>query len=171
MRDRAEYASRRRLEQAPQLFLGATANPFVPPYAERVDNLQRKIDAGAQFIQTQFCFDLKLLEAFMREVRARGLHRRAAIIVGVGTLASAKALRWMAEHVPGVHVPETLTARIAAAPDQAREGQYACIETIHALRRIEGVAGVHLMGHRNEAALAQIIVDAGLRMPAAMQAA
>ena len=163
MSERGEYASGRKLEQAPRLFLGATANPFVPPYADRVANLERKIDAGARFIQTQFCFDLGLIEDFMREVRARGLHERAAIIVGVGTLASAKALRWMAEHVPGVHVPQAVTERIAAAADQKAEGQRVAIETIHALRRIEGVAGVHLMGHKNEAALAQIIAESGLR--------
>ncbi|HYD74508.1 methylenetetrahydrofolate reductase C-terminal domain-containing protein [Ramlibacter sp.] len=163
MRDRAEYASGRKLEQAPRLFLGATANPFVPPYAERVANLERKIDAGAQFIQTQFCFDLAMLEDFMRAVRARGLHRRAAILVGVGTLSSAKALRWMADNVPGVHVPAAVTDRIAAAADPQAEGRRICVETIHALRRIEGVAGVHLMGHRNEEQLARIIVEAGLR--------
>ena len=163
MSERGEYASGRKLEQAPRLFLGATANPFVPPYADRVANLERKIDAGARFIQTQFCFDLGLIEDFMREVRARGLHERAAIIVGVGTLGSAKALRWMAEHVPGVHVPQAVTERIAAAADQKAEGRRVAIETIHALRRIEGVAGVHLMGHKNEAALAQIIAESGLR--------
>ena len=163
MSERGEYASGRKLEQAPRLFLGATANPFVPPYADRVANLERKIDAGARFIQTQFCFDLGLIEHFMREVRARGLHERAAIIVGVGTLGSAKALRWMAEHVPGVHVPQAVTERIAAAADQKAEGRRVAIETIHALRRIEGVAGVHLMGHKNEAALAQIIAESGLR--------
>jgi methylenetetrahydrofolate reductase (NADPH) len=163
MRDRGEYASGRKLEQAPRLFLGATANPFVAPYAERVANLERKIDAGAQFIQTQFCFDLPLLEEFMAAVRARGLHQRAAIIVGVGTLSSAKALRWMARNVPGVHVPEPVIERIAAAADPQAEGRRFCVEMIHALRRTEGVAGVHLMGHRNEGTLAQIIVDAGLR--------
>lgn len=167
MRDRAEYASGRKLDEAPRLFLGATANPFVAPYAERVANLERKIDAGAQFIQTQFCFDLALLEDFMRAVRARGLHERAAVIVGVGTLSSAKALRWMAEHVPGVHVPAGVISRIEAAADQKAEGRRICIETIHALRQVEGVAGVHLMGHRNEGTLAQVIVESGLRRPAA----
>jgi 5,10-methylenetetrahydrofolate reductase len=167
MRDRGEYASGRKLDQAPALFLGATANPFVPPHAERIANLERKVDAGAQFIQTQFCFDLERLEAFMDAVRRRGLHERAAILVGVGTLGSAKALRWMAEHVPGVHVPSALTDRIAAADDQRAEGRRVCVETIQALRRIEGVAGVHLMGHRNEAVLARAIVEAGLRAPAA----
>ncbi len=166
MRDRAEYASGRRLERAPRLFLGATANPFVPPFDDRVANLERKIDAGAQFVQTQFCFDLERLVDFMHAVRARGLHRRAAIIVGVGTLASAKALRWMREHVPGVHVPDDHIARIATAADPRAEGIRACVETIGALRRIEGVSGVHLMGHRNDAALAEIIVAAELRRSA-----
>ncbi|WP_347558866.1 methylenetetrahydrofolate reductase C-terminal domain-containing protein [Robbsia sp. KACC 23696] len=163
MRDDATYASGRTLERAPRLFLGATANPFVPPFVERVANLERKVDAGAQFIQTQFCFDLDLLAAFMEVVRARGLHERAAIIVGVGVLSTAKALRWMADHVPGVHIPMAVTDRIAAASDQRLEGKRFCIETIKRIRNIEGVAGVHLMGYRNEAVLAQIIVEAGLR--------
>ena len=77
----------------------------------------------------------------------------------------------MAAHVPGVHVPEAVTARIAAAEDQRAEGRRVCVETIRALRGIEGVAGVHLMGHKNEAALARIIVEAGLREPASWQAA
>ena len=103
------------------------------------------------------------LQAFMDAVRARGLHRRAAIVVGVGTLPSARALRWMADHVPGVHVPLAVTERIAAAADPRAEGCRMAVETIHALRAVEGVAGVHLMGHKNEAALARIIVEAGLR--------
>ena len=162
MCDEGRFASGRPLETAPQLFIGATANPFVPPYADRVANLEKKIVAGARFIQTQFCFDLKLLEDFMREVRRRELHRRAHLIVGVGTLGSARALAWMAAHVPGVHVPPGLIERIAAAADQQREGKRACIELIQAMRQIEGVAGVHVMGHRNEQVLAQTIVEAGL---------
>jgi 5,10-methylenetetrahydrofolate reductase len=166
MRDEGRFASGRALERAPQLFLGATANPFVPPYAARVDNLERKVDAGARFIQTQFCFDLARLDDFMAAVRTRGLHERAHILVGVGMLSSARALRWMAEHVPGVHVPEAVTRRIGAAADPVAEGVRWCVETVTALRSIEGVAGVHLMGHRNEATLARVIVQAGLRKAA-----
>jgi len=169
--ERGEYASGRKLEKAPRLFIGATANPFVPPYAERVLNLRKKIDAGARFIQTQFCFDVGRLEAFMREVRARGLHERASIIVGVGTLGSAKALRWMADHVPGIQVPEALLARIARADDQKAEAARACVQMIGEIAAIEGVAGVHLMGYRNEDVLAQIIVESGLRQPAALRTA
>jgi methylenetetrahydrofolate reductase (NADH) len=169
MVERSAFASGRKLEVAPNLFLGATANPFVPPYGDRVANLELKIAAGARFIQTQFCFDPKLLAEFMREVRTRELHKRATIIVGVGTLASAKALRWMAEHVPGVRVPDRVIERIACASDQRAEAKRVLIETIHAVAEIEGVGGVHLMGHKNERLLAETIVEAGLRQPQAAE--
>jgi 5,10-methylenetetrahydrofolate reductase len=167
MRDQGIYASGRPLERPPNLFLGATANPFVPPHRQRVANLQAKIDAGAQFIQTQFCFDLALLENFMREVRARELHKRAHIIVGVGTLGTARALRWLVQHVPGVHIPEAILRRIGAAEDQKSEGKRVCVEMIRALAQIEGVSGVHLMGHRNEDLLAEVILASGVRQPVA----
>jgi methylenetetrahydrofolate reductase (NADPH) len=163
LRDEGRFASGRALEASPNLFLGAVANPFAPPYAERVANLEKKVNAGAQFIQTQFCFDLELLENFMREVRARELHRRCRILVGAGITRSAKGLHWMAEHVPGVHVPERILRRVAGAADQAAEGKEVLLEIIAALRNIEGVGGVHLMGHKNEGMLAEAIAESGLR--------
>ena len=101
----------------------------------------------------------------MAAVRARGLHRRARILVGVGTLSNARALRWMARHVPGVHIPESVLERINAAADQKAEARRVCLETITAVQTIDGVAGVHLMGHNNDDVLAGIIVEAGLRAP------
>ena len=165
MRDRAAFASGRKIEVPPDLFVGATCNPFAPPFEARVDNLERKIAAGAQFIQTQFCFDVGLMEQFMAKVRERGLHRRATIIVGAGMLPTAKGLAWMAHHVPGVHVPEALIARIAAATDQRGEGIAAAAEIIVRLSQIDGVGGFHLMGHRNERMLAEIIERAGITPP------
>ena len=163
MRDRGTFASGRKLDVAPNLFLGATANPFVPPFRDRIGNLERKIDAGAQFIQTQFCFDVPMLADFMAEVRARGLHRRCAIIVGAGTLSSAKSLHRMAQHVPGVHIPESVLARVASAADQKAEAKTILVETIRAIGEIDGVAGVHLMGYRNDEMLAEAIEQSGIR--------
>ncbi len=165
MVEHGTFASGRKLDVAPNLLLGATANPFMPPFADRVANLELKINAGARFIQTQFCFDPDLLKQFMREVRERELHKRAIIIIGVGTLSSAKSLRWMAHHVPGVHIPERVIARIAGAADQRAEAKRILIETIHAVTEIEGVGGVHLMSHKHERLLAETIVEAGLRRP------
>jgi 5,10-methylenetetrahydrofolate reductase len=171
MCDQGEYASGRQLETPPDLFIGATANPFVPPYEDRIANLEKKIVAGARFIQTQFCFDLGLFEQFMSEIRQRELHKRAHIIVGVGTLSSAKALKWMANHVPGVHVPDELLARVGGAADQKAAAKTACIEIIRNLASIEGVAGVHVMGHRNEDVLAEIITESELRSQPRLQTA
>ena len=162
LRDQGAYASGRKLSTRPNLFLGATANPFAPPYEERVINLEKKIDAGAQFVQTQFCFDLELLEKFMKAVRARGLDARCRILVGLGPLSSVRTARWLSAHVPGVHVPQTLIRRLEQASDAKQEGIRICIETILALREIKGITGVHLMGHKNEQLLAEIIRESGL---------
>jgi 5,10-methylenetetrahydrofolate reductase len=161
MRDRGEYASGRRLSSIPNLFLGSTISPFVPTLESRLVNLEKKIEAGAQFIQTQFCFDLEMFKKFMVEVRARGLEQRCRILVGVGPLASVRVARWLNGNVPGVVIPDGVIRRIEQANDPKMEGKKICIETIQALREIAGVAGVHLMGHRNEHVLAEIIVESG----------
>ena len=167
MRDQGRYASGRKLISQPDLFLGATTNPFVPSFEQRVLNLEQKVAAGAQFVQTQFCFDLALMEKFMHEVRAQGLEKRCHILVGVGPLPSARTAKWLNGSVPGVHIPPTLIRRLELAEDHKREGVRICIETIKALKQMSGVKGVHLMGHKNETVLAEIIEETGLaRRPA-----
>ena len=163
MRDGGTYASGRKLAARPNLFLGATANPFAPPYEERVDNLERKLAAGAQFIQSQYCLDVPRLEAFLARVCSRGLEGRFHLIVGTGPLVSARLARWMIEHVPGVHIPEALVRRLEQAADPVREGVRLCVETIQQLRTLRGVAGVHLIAHRREHLIAEIIDRASLR--------
>lgn len=162
MCEQGQFASGRRLTTAPDLFLGATVNPFVPPGEQRLANLEQKVAAGARFIQTQFCFDVPAFAEFMAAVRRRGLHEQAFILAGAGTLGSARALRWMVANVPGVQVPEGLLRRIEAAADEPAELKRVCIETVRELAVIDGVAGIHLMGHRNESVLAEIIVESGL---------
>jgi 5,10-methylenetetrahydrofolate reductase len=163
MRDSGTYASGRKLAARPNLFLGASANPFAPPYEERVYNLERKLAAGAQFIQSQYCLDVPRLEAFLARVRDRGLEGRFQLIVGTGPLVSARLARWMVEHVPGVHIPERLVRRLEQAADPVREGVRICLETIERLRALRGVAGVHLIAHRREPLIAEIIDRASLR--------
>ena len=143
----------------------------MPPYRDRIANLEKKIDAGAQFIQTQFCFDVPMLADFMNEVRARELHKRCAIIIGVGTLSSAKSLRRMVQHVPGVHIPESVLQRVGGANNQKAEAKVVLVETIRAASEIEGVAGVHLMGYRNDEMLAEAIAESGVRRSVSTRAA
>jgi 5,10-methylenetetrahydrofolate reductase len=73
-----------------------------------------------------------------------------------------RTARWLRNNVPGVHIPEELILRLEQAKNQKREGIKICLETIQALREVKGVAGVHLMGHKNEDILANIIIESGL---------
>lgn len=162
LRDESRFLSGRELTTPPNLFIGAAANPFVPPRQFRVDRLAKKIDAGAQFVQTQYCFDVARLEEYMSQVRDRGLHERCHILVGVGPLTSARGASWIRDNVPGVHIPDTVIKRLAGADRQKLEGRRLCMELIQEIREIEGVAGVHVMAYRQEEALAEIIDASGV---------
>ena len=164
LRDEGRFLNGRALDAAPRLFLGAAENPFAPPLDFRPLRLQKKIEAGANFIQTQFCFDVPQLQHFMKAVRDLGLHERAFILVGVGPLRSARSAEWMRTHVPGVVIPEQLVRRLAALPEarQREEGKRICVEIITQVREIDGVRGVHVMAYHNEELAAEIIAEAGL---------
>lgn len=162
MRDEAQFLSGRAITTPPPMFIGAAANPFAPPYEYRPLRLAKKIEAGAQFIQTQYCFDLPLFEAYMKRVRDLGLHERCFILAGVGPLVSARAARRIRELVPGVHIPDSVIARLEGADDPREEGKKICIEMIQALREIEGVAGVHVMAYRQEKTVKEIVLRSGV---------
>jgi 5,10-methylenetetrahydrofolate reductase len=156
------YLSGRAIVSPPRLFLGGADNPFAPPFDARPVRLAKKIAAGARFVQTQYCFDVELFERYMRSVRAQGLHQRCYILVGVGPLASARSAQWLRKRVPGVHIPDALIERLERAADPKAEGVAICVETIQRLRAVEGVAGVHIMAHKHEGLVREIVARAGL---------
>jgi 5,10-methylenetetrahydrofolate reductase len=162
MRDEGRFLSGRKLTTPPRVFLGAAENPFAPPYDFRVIRLAKKIAAGAQFVQTQYCFDAPMLKSFMAKARDMGLDKKCFILVGVGPLASAKTARWMRAHVAGVHIPDPVIARLERAADQKREGKRICIEMIQQLHDEPGVAGVHVMAYRQEEYVAEIVHESGV---------
>jgi methylenetetrahydrofolate reductase (NADPH) len=157
LRDDHHFQSGRKITFAPRVFLGAAENPSGLPHDWRALRLAKKVAAGAQFIQTQYCYDLALLQGFMDQVEALGLLDKVFILVGVGPLRSAKTAEWMRRNVPGMHVPDRLIARLAGAKDQAREGREICIELIQAIRAMRGVHGVHIMAYRQEESVAEIV--------------
>ena len=162
LRDDGLYRSGRKLKGRPRLFLGAVENPFVPPLDLRPLRLGRKVAAGARFVQTQFCFDVPMLERYMAAVRAENLHQHCAILVGVGPLASMRTALWMRAHVPGIHIPDEVIARLAQAKDPQAEGVRQCVELIRQVRNIEGVAGIHLMAPKKEHLIAEIVAESGV---------
>lgn len=164
MRDKGMFLSGRKLDVPPRFFLGAACNPFVPPYDWRPARLAKKIEAGADFIQTQYCFDVARFRRFMQQVRDLGLHERAYILVGVGPLRSERAAEFMRTRVPGVVIPDEIVGRLRKTPPEKKreEGKRICIEIIQQVREIEGVAGVHVMAYRQEELVAEIIEETGL---------
>jgi len=162
LRDEQRFLSGRRLTDPPNALLGAAENPFAPPLQWRADRLAKKVAAGAQFIQTQYCFDVELLRVFMRRVEDLGMAGKLFIIVGVGPLRSAKAAIWMREHVPGLHIPDHIIDRLSGAADGAREGRQICIDICQEIRTIPSVSGIHIMAYRQEESVAEIVERSGV---------
>jgi len=162
MRDESHFFSGRKITEPPRIFLGAAANPFVADVDFRVNRLAKKITAGAQFIQTQYCFDVELFKAFMQCVGDKGLDEKVFIMVGVGPLASARAATWIRNNVPGVHIPDKVIKRLSGAENQKQEGINLCIDLVQEIKEIAGVSGVHIMAYRQEEAVAEIIGRSGV---------
>lgn len=164
LRDKSAFLSGRELKVAPKLFIGGAANPFAPPYSVRPRRLAKKVQAGADFIQTQYCFDVPRFKEFMAQVRDMGLHEKVYILVGVGPLRSAKGAMWMRNNVPGVWIPDEIIDRLKKTPKQQQkaEGIRICEEIIEQVREIEGVSGIHLMAYRMEEVVPDILRNVGL---------
>jgi methylenetetrahydrofolate reductase (NADPH) len=149
--------------KAPRMYIGGAANPFADPFEFRVVRLEKKVNAGVDFIQTQCIYDMDRFGRWMGMVRDRGLHRRCRILAGVTPLKSLGMAKYMRDSVAGVIVPESYVDRMAKAKDPKTEGIAICVEQIQQLRRIEGVAGIHLMAIEWEEKVAEIVAKAGLR--------
>jgi methylenetetrahydrofolate reductase (NADPH) len=145
MGSRGELPSGRRIEPPPEFFIGGADVPQDPGPDWSPKGLLGKADAGAGFVQTQFCFDLDIARRYVGRLRDEGLTERLGVIIGVGPVRSAKSARWMNENLFGVRVPEGVIARLEAASAPAAEGQAICAELIEGLREIPGVAGAHIM--------------------------
>jgi len=147
------------LRGAPTMFLGATANPGAADLDTEMLNVYRKIDAGAEFIQTQAIYEPALFERFLEAVKPR----QVAILAGIIPLKSAKMAAWLNGNVPGIRVPEPLIAEMAAAADadaQIRTGIEIAARTIRAVRNL--CAGVHVMAIGWESHVPGILESAGL---------
>ncbi len=149
-------------EHPPNLFIGAVANPFADPFEFRVLRLAKKIEAGADFIQTQCIFDMDKFAEWMKLVVKEGLHKKTYILAGLTPVRSHKALRYMKNNVAGMSIPDELIQRMEAAEEPKEEGVKICVEMIEQIKNIEGVAGIHLMPIGWESITPVILERAGL---------
>jgi methylenetetrahydrofolate reductase (NADPH) len=158
LRDEAAFESGTPLKDAPQLFIGGVANPNV----ERAARLEKKIEAGAEFIQTQLIFDVDRFRQWMADVRAAGLHQQAHILAGVMVLRRPNSAVYLRDHLPGTLMPDGTVDRMLAAADSEREGIAIAAELVNELLSVEGVAGVHIMSVDWTRAIPLIVERAGL---------
>ena len=164
MRDEGTFPSGQKLEGAPSFFIGCAVNPFADPFAIRVPRLKMKMQAGADFVQTQCIYNMDKFKIYLEEAKRQGLHEKVKILAGVTPLKSAGMAKFMKKMVAGMDIPDAVIKRIADEPKekQAEKGIEMCIELIGELRQMEGIAGVHVMAIEWEEKLAQIVGGAGL---------
>jgi methylenetetrahydrofolate reductase (NADPH) len=162
MRDQGLLLSGRALDPPPAWYIGAVENPFSP--AAHAGRLGRKVAAGAQFVQTQFVFDVAAFARWMAQVRDLGLHERCHVLAGVGQIRSLRLLDHLRHGLAGVHVPDEVERRLRGVPPDAvaEEGSRLAAELIQQVRDIPGVAGVHVMTFGNERAIPEILDRAGI---------
>jgi len=165
MRDEKKFQCGDDIAVEPRLFIGAAENPFADPFEFRVPRLAKKVEAGADFIQTQIIYNVDKFAEWMKGVRDRGLHERVKILAGVAPIKSMGAARYMKTRVPGMDVPDSVLERLQGAPTKeqvSRQGINLCVDIIKQVREIEGVAGIHLMAIEWEEVVPEIVEAAGL---------
>ena len=164
MRDDGKFINGDEIDVPPKFFIGAAANPFADPVEYRVYRLANKIDAGADFIQTQCIYNMDRFREFMKRAVDMGLTEKCAILAGVTPMKSVGMAKYMAKFVPGMDVPEALIKRLQGVEKklQAEEGIKFAIEQIEEFREMPGVAGVHLMAIEWEHKVPEIAERAGV---------
>ncbi len=162
MRDEKKFQSGEDIKVEPRLFLGAAENPFADPFKYRAIRLAKKIRAGTDFIQTQIIYNIEKFEEWMGLVRDMGLHKKVFILAGVTPIRSLGMAKYMKKNVPGMDVPDEIIKRLEGAEKKKAEGINICLEIIERVRKIEGVAGVHIMAIEWEDIVPEIVERAGL---------
>jgi methylenetetrahydrofolate reductase (NADPH) len=169
LRDEGKYLDGRTTKQRPAYFLGAAASPFGAPPRYEAIRAEKKVNAGAQFIQTQPIFDHDRFCDWLEALDQRNLLDKVAILPGLVPLKSARAAHFMADQVPGVVVPEAVLARMDACGDdkmaQQETGVAIALELIEKLKTTSGIRGMHLMAVHWEEIVPRLIEESGVPRP------
>lgn len=168
MRDEGIYIDGRKIKRRPDFFLGAASSPFGPPPKYEAIRVHKKVNAGAQFIQTQPVFDYDRFLEWMEALDKRDLLDKAYMMAGLIPLKSSRAAHFMAEEVPGVYIPPEIVKRMDEAGDkegQQKEGFAIAMEMIEKLKETPGLSGMHVMAVHWEDVVPQLIEESGLPRP------
>lgn len=144
------------------LVLGAADVPVDPPPDWRPRSLIAKADAGADFVQTQFCMDIGVVRRYAARLLDLGLAQRLRILIGVAPIPSARSARWMREKLFGTLIPDAIVERLEKAADPKAEGKAICVELLRQLADTPGIAGAHVMAPQSHAAIPEVILESGV---------
>lgn len=152
--------SGRNIDPPPRFHIGAADVPQFPNKADGAPAVAGKIELGARFVQTQLCYDLELIRAYIAALGEWGVLDQAKILIGLGPVASARSAKWMRDNLWGVAIPDAMLQRLEDSADPKQEGRRLCIELIEALQKLDGVAGAHLMAPgQSAAAIAALLAE------------
>jgi methylenetetrahydrofolate reductase (NADPH) len=167
MRDEGRYLDGRNIKFRPKYFLGAAGAPFASEPKFQAIREQKKVDAGAQFFQTNLVYDPDRMEIWLNELAKRDILDKVYILIGITPLKSLRVAQYMHNEVPGVFIPDHLMKRMEAAgkDGEAEEGFQIALELIEAVKGKEGVNGIHLMAVGWESIVPRLITEAGLLPP------
>jgi methylenetetrahydrofolate reductase (NADPH) len=156
------YVSGRKIDPAPDLFIGAVENPFAPPVPYRVERAKIKSDAGARFLQTQIGYQPQLLEQFVSGCIDNGVAEKTGLLVTVVLVKRAGAMRFMDREVPGISVPADVIDRVANASDEGEAAYQHVLEQCQHALSLPGVAGLHVTDFRHDGSLGRLVEELGL---------
>jgi methylenetetrahydrofolate reductase (NADPH) len=160
LRDSGELPTGRKVTGHADFFLGSADNPIDPAPGWQPTALQAKIEAGAQFVQTQFCMDAGVVRRYLARLDEVGVTGKLSFLIGIVPLRSAKSARWIKEKLFGAIIPDALVERLERATDPVEEGRKICVDVVRELADVPHVAGVHIMAPGNDAAVPEVIKSA-----------
>jgi methylenetetrahydrofolate reductase (NADPH) len=163
MRDDAVYLDGRSIKNPPKLFLGASSSPFASDPALQAIRDHKKVNAGAQFFQTNLIFDPDRLEGWLEQLDKRDIIDKVYILAGISPLNSLKVAQYLHAKVPGVTLPEKILGRMERAGDgAAEEGIQIALEMVDSVKNKKGINGIHIMSLGCDKAVSRIVTDSGL---------
>ncbi len=157
IRDHGQLPNGRKVGGSAHFFIGVADAPIDPPDGWVPNGLIKKVEAGAEFAQTQFCMDADILRRYMSRLKESGLTERLHVLVGVAPLASAKSARWIKSNLFGSIIPDWIIERLDKAADPLAEGSAICVDLLKEYAEIPGVSGAHIMAPLNEKAISTVI--------------
>jgi methylenetetrahydrofolate reductase (NADPH) len=163
MRDDKVYLDGRSFKNPPEFFLGAATSPFASDPVLQAIKDQKKVNAGAQFFQTNLVFEPEKLDLWLEQLYKRGVLNKVYILAGVAPLKSLKIAQYLHSNVPGVSLPERIMKRMENAGESAsEEGVQIALEVIDSVKRKQGINGIHIMTLSWESIVQRIVTESGL---------